>query len=72
MSDFDTKVKNIQALIDQAEGLLEEARELSEGLEDEGALQSWKRFPAFYIDGPTYGMGGTLKNGEWEASSESC
>ncbi|USV41088.1 hypothetical protein [Xanthomonas phage BUDD] len=72
MSDFETKVKNIQALIDQAEELLEEARDLSDGLEDEGAMQSWKRFPSFRINGPTYGMGGSLQNGEWFASSEQC
>lgn len=61
----------IQALISEAADKLEEARVLSEGLERE-SQSSWTKYESFYYDGPEYGMGGSLSNGEWSASSGSC
>lgn len=71
-ADFESRKKRIEQLIGEAEGLLEEARELSDGLFDEGATRSWQAKPSFNFDGPAYGMGGSLKDGEWFASSQSC
>lgn len=56
------QVQRVEQLIYEAGKLLEEARELSEGLEDN----------YFYFDKLGYGAGATLQNGEWLPSSMSC
>lgn len=56
------QAQRVQQLIDEAGKLLEEARELSEGLEDN----------YFYFDKLGYGAEATLQNGEWLSSSRMC
>lgn len=71
--DFENKKAVIATLIEKAEELLEEARDLSADLVNpKPDAKSWETTPVFIFDGPAYGMGGGLKNGEWFASSESC
>ena len=55
------KELKIRALIEEADACLAEAAELAEGAGG-----------SFYFEGPDYGMGGWLRNGAWEASSQSC
>lgn len=58
MSD---KRDEINALLSEAAAALEKARELAASTND-----------SFYFEGPTYGMGGWIESGEWQASSHSC
>lgn len=62
------KMDQIRNLISKAENLLEEARSLSVNLEPD----KYGGKPSFTFNGPAYGMGGWVGNGEWQASSESC
>lgn len=55
------KQAQIEALLAEADAKLEEARQLADDAE---IYVSWS--------GPTYGMGGWIESGEWQASSYSC
>ena len=61
------KVKRIKELFDLAGDALEEARVLSEGVKNEHDYSI-----SIYYEGPEYGMGGYLRDGEWNASAGSC
>lgn len=62
MSDeVDKRKLKIQELLDEASGLLEQARELSED------TPGWFHFSAL-----GYGAGADLMSGEWMPSSQSC
>lgn len=56
------QAQRVQQLLDEAGKLLEEARVLSAGLENN----------YFYFDKLGYGAGATLENGEWLSSSNTC
>ncbi|WEM34378.1 hypothetical protein [Xanthomonas phage X1] len=51
--------QKIAALLDSASKQLEEARQLAGN-------------DTYHWSGPTYGMGGWIESGEWQASSHSC
>jgi hypothetical protein len=53
--------EEITRLLEEAAANLQKAKYLAE--EDN---------KSYYWEGPTYGMGGWISSGEWEASSHSC
>jgi hypothetical protein len=55
------KQEQINKLLTEAQAKLDEAAKLTVGVDG-----------YFRFDGGTYGMGGWIESGEWQASSNSC
>jgi hypothetical protein len=55
------KQDQIKKLLSEAQAKLDEAAKLAQGVDGH-----------FYFDGGTYGMGGWIESGQWQASSNSC